>query len=284
MDIFMRFPGGVGKALTLSYDDGNDADFTLVDIIDRYGIKCTFNLNSARFKNDTEGRQRFEKLKNAYEKGGHEVAIHGESHAFMEQQPAILALTEAMHDREFFEKETGVITRGMAYPYGTWDKELIEVMKSAGIVYSRTTKATHEFDLPGEWLCLNPTCHHKDERLFELLEKFNSIDIECDTCLNKRPKMFYLWGHSYEFNNDNNWERLDEFSKKASGRDDTWYATNIEIYNYVKAYESLVFSTDGSIVQNPTAIDVWFYRRMKTFPIKDEKIIKAPAGECVKVF
>ena len=44
--VFMRFPGGLGKALTLSYDDGVEQDIKLIDILNRYGLKCTFNLNS----------------------------------------------------------------------------------------------------------------------------------------------------------------------------------------------------------------------------------------------
>ena len=42
----LLFPGGKRKALTLSYDDGVEQDITLMGILDKYGIKCTFNLNS----------------------------------------------------------------------------------------------------------------------------------------------------------------------------------------------------------------------------------------------
>ena len=45
---FLRFPEGRPKALTLSYDDGCTQDIRLADILSRYGIKCTFNLNSER--------------------------------------------------------------------------------------------------------------------------------------------------------------------------------------------------------------------------------------------
>ena len=70
--------------------------------------------------------------------------------------------------------------------------------------------------------------------------------------------MFYLWGHSYEFDNNDNWDVIEKFAQIASGHDHIWYATNIEIYDYVKAYDSLVFSADGSRIYNPTLITVWF--------------------------
>ncbi len=277
MNIYMRFPGGVSKALTLSYDDGNPADFKLAEILNKYGLKCTFNLNSCNYRS-TEGGEYFDKLVNAYDDGGHELALHGEHHAFMEQLPMPLAVREILNDREFFEKKTGKIVRGMAYPFGTCNEELTEALKAAGVVYSRTTKATHGFSLPKNWLLLDPTCHHTDEKLFELLDKF------LDETADYRQYMFYLWGHSYEFNNDNNWDRIEEFAKRVSGRKDIWYATNIEIYEYVKAYESLVFSADASFVQNPSAVDVWLLRQMSKYPVEGEELIKVPAGKCTKIF
>ena len=71
------------------------------------------------------------------------------------------------------------------------------------------------------------------------------------------PRLFYLFGHSYEFNDDGNWDYLEEFCKRAGGHKDVWYATNIEIYEYVNAYDSLIFSYDGKRVKNPSAIDVY---------------------------
>ena len=69
--------------------------------------------------------------------------------------------------------------------------------------------------------------------------------------------MFYLWGHSYEFNDNNNWNIIEEFTDFMADRDDIWYATNMEIYNAVKAYESLIYSADGTRIENPTLRDVW---------------------------
>ena len=70
--------------------------------------------------------------------------------------------------------------------------------------------------------------------------------------------LFYVWGHSYEFDNNNNWEVIEEFAEYMGGREDIWYATNMEIYDYVNAYRSLVISADGKRVYNPTLIDIWF--------------------------
>ncbi len=49
----------------------------------------------------------------------------------------------------------------------------------------------------------------------------------------------------------------------------------IEIYDYVSAYRSLVFSADGSMVYNPTLLDIWFTEDGKPYIIKSgETLIK----------
>ena len=58
----------------------------------------------------------------------------------------------------------------------------------------------------------------------------------------RRANLFYLWGHSYEFDNNNNWDHIEKICEKLANRDDIWYATNMEIYEYVTAYNSLIYS------------------------------------------
>ena len=48
----MRFPGGVKKALTLSYDDANYDDMKLMDMMDEYGVKGTFNVSSGIYREE----------------------------------------------------------------------------------------------------------------------------------------------------------------------------------------------------------------------------------------
>ena len=87
--------------------------------------------------------------------------------------------------------------------------------------------------------------------------------------------MFYLWGHSYEFNDNNNWEIIEQFASYVGGRDEEiWYATNIEIYNYVKAYESLEWFMDMSGVYNPSAIPVCIEVNNKQYEVKSGETIR----------
>jgi len=266
--IYMLFPEGKPKALTLSYDDGVVQDVRFMKILDRYGIKCTFNLNSGRFPTETpaemppRGNLCVQAAKELYANSGHEVAVHSLTHPFLEKIPPHLACLEVLEDRRNLEAIFGGIVQGMAYPQGTYSDSVVECLRLCDVAYARTTVTTESFAVPTDWLRLHPTCHHNNPRLFELVDRFlNSAPF-------LEPWLFYLWGHSYEFDNDNNWERIEQFAEKVGNRDDVWYATNIEVYDYVQAYGQLQFNAAGTYVMNPTATDIWFVKNGKTYEVK----------------
>ena len=67
----------------------------------------------------------------------------------------------------------------------------------------------------------------------------------------------YIWGHSHEFDRDDNWEHIEEICRKLANNDEIWYATNIEICDYVQAYKSLRYSANGHKIYNPTLYTIW---------------------------
>ncbi len=256
MRMLMRFPEGRQKALTLSYDDGVAQDIRLIGIMSKYGIKGTFNINAGCIGEEDatdHGRLSKKQILELYPKSGNEVAIHGWEHPFLESLPNVNATAEILRDRSEIEKMFGTIVRGMAYPYGTYSDDVVNSLKACGIAYSRTTVSTEWFDIPTDWLRMPATCHHNNPRLFELADRFLELKDDLRPCW-----LFYLWGHSYEFDfNTQSWDTIEKFCEKMGNHDEIWYATNIEIYDYVAAYKSLRTSADCSIVYNPSAIDVW---------------------------
>lgn len=276
--MYMKFKDGKAKVLTLSYDDGVVQDIRLIDIMNKNGLKGTFNINTGLYcAEDTVrekyyGRMKLSEAKELYINSGHEVAVHALTHPFLEKLKPEQGLVEIIEDRKNIEKEYNQIARGMAYPFGTYSDKVVEALENCGICYSRTTKSTESFSLPQNWLTLHPTCHHNNPRLMELAKNF--VESKPDF---KHSCMFYLWGHSYEFDNNDNWNVIEEFAEYIGGKEDIWYATNIEVYDYVKAYESIETSIDEKIIHNPTAIDVWVGVGVGL----DGQIIKIPAGQTV---
>lgn len=267
--MYICFKDGKRKAMTLSYDDGVVQDIRLSEIMKKHGLKGTFNINSGLFLDDASKRERFygrmtlEEAKALYVGSGNEVAVHGRLHKSLGNISASEATYDVIKDREGLENIFGQPIRGMAYAYGNYNAETLQVLKNCGIAYSRTTMATKGFALPKNWLELHPTCHHREPELMNLLDSFLSANP-----YPARTMMFYLWGHSYEFDDNNNWYIIENFAERAGGNDDVWYATNIEIYDYVQAFKSLIATVDESVVYNPTNMDVWVFINKEKVCIK----------------
>ena len=256
----MRYPGGHAKAVTFSYDDGVVHDKRLIELFDRYGLKATFNINTALFAKDEAvyvpeqiyRRMTFEQAQNVYITEKHEVAVHTLHHPFLEQLPGNMAVYEIIEDRRRIEEAFRVVCRGMAYPYGTTSSSVVEIAKNCGLLYARTTESSNSLEFPNDWLRLKPSCHHSSEYLNELAEK-----IVNEKCV-QAPWLLYIWGHSYEFERDNNWELIETLAEKIAGRSDIWYASNVEVFEYARSFRELQFSVRGDRVFNPTAYEMFF--------------------------
>lgn len=267
--LFMRFPGGRPKCLTLSYDDGVINDRRLIALMRKYGLKGTFNINSGEYADaeydDYQTKHRRLTKQAAielYRNSGFEVASHAVTHPFLEQLPPAACTREILRDRRSLEADYGQIVRGFAYPFGTFNDDVVNSLKACGMVYARTVISSHSFDLPDDWLRLKPTCHHGDRELKALTNRFIGEHG------GRGPWLFYLWGHSYEFDFGNCWEIIEEFTADVAARDDIWYATNIEVYDYVQAYKQLIFDADMTKVYNPTALELFFEYDGKKLSVK----------------
>jgi hypothetical protein len=170
-----------------------------------------------------------------------------------------------------------MIIRGMAYAdsgirfisNGNSYETVRNILAYSGIAYSRSLCGDNKkFEMPSDFYAWVPTCHHRLPEIFDWIDEFNSIRYDTVRAKLNYPRLFYVWGHSYEFDMNDNWDLIENICEKLSGREDTWYATNIEIYDYVKAYESLIFSADETKVYNPTGRTVWLTADFKIHRIE----------------
>lgn len=245
--VLNRFPDGKAKALTMSYDDGVIYDETLIEIFNRYGIKSTFHLNAGLFGKRSWDRLPKERVHDLYQ--GHEISAHGFTHQRLTDLPDEVVAMEIIHDREELEAITGALIRGMSYPFGDTNEKVTSILSFLGIEYARVVQTTGTYAIPDELLQWKATCHHNDR----LLERANDFISQ----MPYQMMLMYVWGHSFEFQNDGNWGMMECFCKNIGMRDDIWYATNIEVCDYIKALRSLRFSIQQDVVMNPSALDVW---------------------------
>lgn len=278
---FLRFPEGRTKALTLSYDDGCKFDPQLIDIANKYGIKVTLNVNSGMFGKD-DWHLSAKQLKELAASGNHELAVHGAHHIALGKATTAMGIRDILHCREAMEKEFGGIIRGMAYAdsgitsyhAGVTYEEIRTYLKDLGIAYSRSLAGDNDkFEIPADFYQWIPTAHHENPKMMEYLDKFLNEPL-ADSIAARTPRLFYLWGHSFEFDRNDNWNLFEEFCKTASGHDDVWYATNIEICDYVNAFRSLQCSMDDRRIYNPTCTTIWFEVDGKGYSIAPGELLE----------
>ncbi len=245
-NIYICFPGGRHKALTFSYDDGREEDRRLVELLNRFNLKGTFNLNSG-IQNDP---QRIPLSEYATLYKGHEIACHTSLHPTISRCPIEQVTRQILEDRMVLEDLTGSPVRGLAYPNGSYNQKIMELLPMLGIRYARIVPTTGNFQIPENWYAWAGTCHH-NQNLLQRGEEFLSRSKK------QYLDLMYVWGHSYEFTIHNNWQVMEDFCDMVAGHEDIWYATNIEIADYMDAGERLQFTAAGDRVYNPSACAVW---------------------------
>ena len=250
MKSYICFPGGKFKVLTMSYDDGKLEDRRLIEIFNKHGIKGTFHINSGMFAQEI--RINPEEFSTLYK--GHEIACHTLTHPTIARCPLSEVIKEIGEDRINLERIMHHPVQGLSYPNGS---------------YSRIVGDSYGFELPDNLYEWKATCHH-NHRLLELGEQFSSLTKK------QYLYMMYVWGHSYEFGRDNNWDVMERFCEMVGNRDDIWYATNIDYVNYMEAAKRLVYAYDSSFVYNPSAMSVWIC-------VNNDNYIEVPGGTQVEL-
>lgn len=264
-NIYTCFPEGKHKMLTMSYDDGREEDRRLVALFNEYGIKGTFHVNSGIHWD--EKRIPISEYKELYK--GHEVSVHTATHPTIARCPMEEVVDQIMEDRKVLEDAVGYPIRGMSYPNGSFSQEIIDVLPALGIRYARTVGSTDSFAMPENFLRWTATCHH-NHNLQKLGEEFVGLFKK------QYLYMMYVWGHSYEFGLQDNWEVMENFCKLVGRRDDIWYATNIEIVDYMDAAKRLQFTAKLDKVYNPSFQSVWI-------AVNDNQIVEVKGGEMKEI-
>ncbi len=223
------------KAVTFSFDDGVVQDIRLIELLNKYNLKATFNLNSQLLGKggmlDIRGQKichyclRAEDVKSTY--SGHEVAAHTLTHPNLTTLPKDEIIRQVEQDRINLSELCGYEVVGMAYPCGgvNNDDRVAEIIKNnTGIKYCRTIKSVESFELQDNLYRFNPTEYFiYPKKLMELGKRF--LELKTD-----KPQIFYIWGHAYETDcNTDGLVKLEEFFRLISNKDEIFYGTNKEV-------------------------------------------------------
>ncbi len=268
----MLFPGGKTKALILSFDDGMVADNRLVRLMNEYGLIGTFHLNSNKL--GTKDYLTKEEVKNIYK--GHEVSGHTANHPNLPSLSKIDVIYEVVEDRKELERLTDYPVRGMSYPFGNTNDFVIEAISGLGIEYARTVGDTYNFSIPADFLKWQPTIHLfgktnyiPNDTANDRRELGQFYQLTTDFLKTNSLALFYVWGHSWEYEGPGNkWAEVEKFFKMVSKNPDIFYTTQIGLVDYINAFKNLKFSVDKSMVTNLSSINVFIKMKGKAFNIQ----------------
>ena len=225
---------GKHKALTFSFDDGVTQDRRLVEILNAYGLKATFNLNSSllglpnrlvRNGHDiSHDKNTAELAPEIYR--GHEVAVHTLTHPMLPELDDATVTWQVEEDRRALSSLFGYDVVGMAYPGGGVNNDARvakAIGETTGVRYARTITSSYSFAHQKNLMQFNPTVYYIEvEKLFSLGREFLSLETEEDA-------VFYVWGHSYEMDAEYiSWKKFEDFCREISGKNDIYYCTNRE--------------------------------------------------------
>ena len=234
-EIMQEAWGGKKKAITFSFDDGVTQDIRLIEILNRYGLKATFNINSELLGKEgcieRNGKAvRHDKVQvcdvsRIY--AGHEVAAHTLTHPNLTRLSAEEVIRQVEEDRKNLSRLCGYEVVGMAYPCGgvNNDERVAEIIKNnTGIKYARTITSTHSFAGQDNLFRFNPSVYYIEENLEDVVESFLALETEA-------PSLLYIWGHSYEMDAEYiSWEKFEKICARLAGRSEIFYGTNKKVF------------------------------------------------------
>ena len=249
------YPYGKKKAFNVTYDDGVLQDGPFVELLNRYGLKGTFNLNSALMENEFEWvhetgcvvkRLSTDVVKSLY--AGHEVASHTLHHPYMHGLSKEGVMWELSQDKRNLEALFGEEIKGFAVPFDHYSDLIEECVKECGFTYGRISEMSDSFRPQSDYYRWKATVFHCEECLEELTWQFVETEEEL--------ALFQIVGHSYDLDTENMWDRVENIFRIISEQDDVLPMTMIEIVEYLKAMERAEITEE--YIRNHSEIPLWF--------------------------
>ena len=209
------FPGGKAKAFNISYDDGVVQDIRFVELLNRYGLKGTFNLNYGLMRRQftwqhecgmTVRRIPEDQVVSVYE--GHEIASHSYSHPYFDNAPEYEILRELGADKFFLEKHFSREVAGYATPFYYYSDLMADCVRHCGFEYARISEESNDYSIPEDFFRWRGSKFHWEEDLVDFVQGFLDTGKELALC--------QLVGHSYDLDVMDLWDTMEELCRRVS--------------------------------------------------------------------
>ncbi len=195
----------MGKIFLISFDDGSVWDPKLVALLNKYGMKGTFNLNSGledfvwEFEGFPVRRQKLSQVGDLYR--GHEVASHSLHHPWLNALTPPQLTREVGEDCEALKAIFSLEEIGFGVPFTACGEREIRILKKQ-LRYIRLSEFSDTFDLPPDPYHIPIHALYNQEDVKDRIAAFAAASLS--------DALFVLAGHSYELEALDHWAYMED--------------------------------------------------------------------------
>ena len=255
MKIKRLYPGGKPKAFNITYDDGVTQDIPFVALLNRYGLKGTFNLNSQLMAEEFTWRHEcgmdvrrlsIDAVRNLYH--GHEIASHTLTHPYMHDLAEEEILRQMGADKENLHAIFGTEVRGFAVPFSYYSETIARCAEKCGFEYARMSECTGNYIPCKDYYFWKTGWYHVIPGVEGYVDNFLNAEDELALC--------QIVGHSYDLDAEHLWETMERIFQKVSASSAIWACTHLELVRYLKAMEKVEITAE--CIANHSDAELWF--------------------------
>lgn len=235
--------------LTTSWDDGHPLDIRLLELLEKYSIKGTFYIPLCNPENEVMQTNLIQEISNYQEIGGHTV-----NHKFLDALNYKEAKYEIYQCKLLIENIISKQIDAFCFPGGRYSNRDIELILNAGFLFGRTTKLLSATNVNSylmntsiqvfnhSSITLSKHCirHFNFHALISNFLFINSnrdfFELAISNFLKqiKPYDVLHIWGHSWEIDKFNLWNRLEDLFKYLSSYDRIICLNNTDTWNYLQ--------------------------------------------------
>lgn len=241
--------------ITTSWDDGHVLDIRMADLLGFFGLRGTFYISRDYMGSNSLQRNEIARLARY-----HEIGVHTLTHPDLGRMPIQEIKDEILGCREWLEDIIGKACPMFCYPYGSYNQDVVEILKNLGFHGARTVK-TFDIDLPVDPFKMGTTIHVSPfplrktgansfywrylfqpvqrnydsiKRLglsFISLRSWQSLSRALFLKTTQEGGVFHIFGHSWEVEKYDMWDELRSLLKYIADRHWGSMVSNGEILN-----------------------------------------------------
>lgn len=227
--------------VTTSWDDGHKIDFRLADLMKKYNLTGTFYISPLDREIPEADRLTDDEIKKLSD--GFEIGAHTMTHPRLSTISLEEAEKEISGSKKYLENILGKKVTSFCYPGGDHNSKHQKIVENAGFDFARNVNKfsfgqnCNKFSFP---TTVHAYRHWSDfvniykysgslPKFFKNYLNWDQLAISLFDQTYQKGGIYHLWGHSWEVDNNKDWERLERVFSHISNKQGVEYLTNGEL-------------------------------------------------------